>query len=66
MLPEIRHLTATLSVLKARLNALRENKDDGYTAEAVIVIALMAAAAIAVVAIIVSKITSKAQSIQTG
>jgi hypothetical protein len=66
MFPEIRSLTAMLSSLKARLVALRADKEAGYTAEAVIVIALMAACAIAVVAIIVNKVTAKANSVQTG
>ncbi|MGW9205674.1 hypothetical protein ACWGR4_01620 [Embleya sp. NPDC055664] len=42
------------------------HEDDGYTTETVIVTALLAAAAIAIVAIIVAKITGKANGIDLG
>jgi hypothetical protein len=55
-----------LSMLKDRLASLREDKEAGYTAEAVIVIGLMVVAAIAIVTIIVNKITTRAQGINMG
>jgi hypothetical protein len=66
MLPEIQPLTHLLRTLKDRLAILRAQKQAGYTAEAVIVIALMVIAAIAIVTIIVTKITDKANSINMG
>jgi hypothetical protein len=66
MLPEIQPLTLMLSLLKDRLALLREQKEAGYTAEAVIVIALMVVAAIAIVGVIVDKITTRAQGINMG
>ena len=66
MFPEIRPFTFLISVLKNRLALLREDKEAGYTAEAVIVIALMVVAAIAIVGIIVDKITTRANSINMG
>lgn len=66
MLPEIQPLTFMISILKNRLARLREDKEAGYTAEAVIVIGLMVVAAIAIVTIIVNKITTRAQGINMG
>jgi hypothetical protein len=66
MLPEIQPLTHLLRTLKDRLALLRDQKEAGYTAETVIVIALMVIAAIAIVTIIVTKITDKANSINMG
>ncbi|MFL6110467.1 MAG: hypothetical protein ACJ786_03835 [Catenulispora sp.] len=63
---ELTGLKAMFDGLKARLAALRENPESGMTTEYVIVVALMAAAAIAIVAIIVAKVTAKANAIQTG
>jgi hypothetical protein len=66
MPPEIQPLTQLLRTFKGRLALLRDQKQAGYTAETVIVIALMVIAAIAIVAIIVAKITNKANSINMG
>jgi hypothetical protein len=66
MFPELPPFTVIVTGLRARLAALREEKEAGYTAEAVIVIALMVIAAIAIVGIIVTKITNKANSINMG
>src|SRR4051812_29088473 len=41
----------------------RRHPDDGYTSEAVIVTALLVAAAIAIIAIIVAKVTARANAI---
>ena len=66
MFPQIQPFTFLLSMLKDRLALLREEKEAGYTAEAVIVIGLMVVAAIAIVTIIVNKITTRAQGINMG
>jgi len=49
--------------IRHRWRMVRASKDAGYTTETVIGIALLAALAIAVIAIIAAKITSKANSI---
>jgi hypothetical protein len=51
--------------LRARLSSLRTG-DEGYSTEAVIVIALLVAMAIAAVAIISTKVLAKAHGISTG
>jgi hypothetical protein len=62
----VRTLLAVAGI-RDRVNELRRNPDAGaYTTEGVIVIALLAAAAIAVVGIIVGKITARANSINLG
>lgn len=66
MFPQIQPFTFLLSMLKDRLALLREEKEAGYTAEAVIVIGLMVVAAIAIVTIIVNKVTTRAQGINMG
>jgi hypothetical protein len=66
MFPEIQPLTFMIAMLKDRLALLREDKEAGYTAEAVIVIGLMVVAAITIVGIIVDKITTRAQGINMG
>lgn len=67
---DLRLLTLFLRLLPAtwtlRGPTRRAREDAGYTTEAVIVIALMVAAAIAVVGIIVAKVTAKANSIDLG
>lgn len=61
---------ALLSFLTAevrhRWTVVRDTKDGGYSTEAVLVTALLVLAAIAVIGIIVSKVTSKANSINLG
>jgi hypothetical protein len=49
--------------IRYRWQIVKAGKDGGYTTETVIAIALLAALAIAVIAIIASKITAKANSI---
>ena len=66
MTPEyyiLRHLFQTLA---ARWQALRADPDAGYSTEAVIVTALLAALALTAVGIIVAKVIAKANSITTG
>jgi hypothetical protein len=54
------------SEIRYRWQIVKASKDAGYTTETVIGIALLAALAIAVLAIIATKITSKANSINLG
>jgi hypothetical protein len=64
VLPELHALTALIALIRARTRAL--HGEDGYSTEAVVVIALLVAMAIAAVAIISAKVLSKANSISTG
>ncbi|MGY6655373.1 hypothetical protein ACXIZN_24745 [Amycolatopsis sp. TRM77291] len=59
MFTEVQILVARL---RAALDRLRHD-EDGYSTEAVVVTALLAALAIAVIAIIVMKVTQKANGI---
>ena len=69
-------LAATVRIEQARARLIdhwrrldqqrREEPDAGYTTEQVVVTALLAAAAIAIVAIVVAKITARANSINLG
>lgn len=52
--------------LRARIDELRRNPDAGYTTETVVVTALLVVAALAVMAIIVTKVTAKANGINLG
>ena len=63
ILTAVRTLTAHLH---SRLRALRAEPEAGYTAEAVVVIALMVALAVTAVAIIAAKVLATAHNIQTG
>ncbi|PPK63366.1 hypothetical protein V5P93_002335 [Actinokineospora auranticolor] len=54
---------AMWTVLLARWDQLRRRPEDGYSTEAVLVTALLVVAAIAVIAIIVGKVTEKATGI---
>ncbi|MGB6163290.1 MAG: hypothetical protein WBF75_12110 [Pseudonocardiaceae bacterium] len=55
-----------VGALHARINELRRDPDAGYTTETVVVTALLIVAALAVVAIIVAKVTAKANGINLG
>jgi hypothetical protein len=57
------YLTAEI---RHRWTAVRDTKDGGYSTEAVLVTALLVLAAIAVIGIIVTKVTGKANSINLG
>jgi hypothetical protein len=59
----IRHL---FTVLHSRWQALRADPDAGYSTEAVIVTALLAALALTAVGIIVAKVVSSANNINTN
>ncbi len=52
--------------LRSRLHEARAEPEAGYTAEAVVVIALMVALAVTAVAIIAAKVLATAHNIQTG
>ncbi|SER91936.1 hypothetical protein [Actinokineospora terrae] len=56
-------LQAMWTVLHARWDQLRRRPEAGYSTEAVLVTALLVVAAIAVIAIIVDKVTEKATGI---
>lgn len=62
--------TLIITYLLARITSLRrhlaEHPDDGYTVEAVAVIALLVVLALAVVAVISAKVLAKANSIDLG
>jgi hypothetical protein len=58
--------TMLFATLRARIDELRRNPDAGYTTETVVVTALLIVAALAVVAIIVGKVTAKANGINLG
>ena len=53
-------------MLRARLAAARHTRDAGYTTETVVVTALLVALAIAAIAIIVTKVIAKANSLNLG
>ncbi len=66
MFPELILLRHLLDALAARWQALRADPEAGYSTEAVIVTALLAALALTAVGIIVAKVLAKANSITTG
>jgi len=51
------------TLLRTRLEELRRNPEAGYSTETVLVTALLVVAALAVIAIIIAKITAKAHDI---
>jgi hypothetical protein len=59
-------LRAAAGVLRARLAAARSARDAGYTTETVVVTALLVALAIGAIAIIVTKVLSKANGLNLG
>jgi hypothetical protein len=63
-IPELAPLAMAVTVLRARLYAVKE-REGGYTTETVVVTGLLAAAAIIIIAIIVKKITDQANSLKT-
>jgi hypothetical protein len=54
---------ALWSELKTRWDLLRQEPDAGYSTETVLVTALLVVAALAIIAIIVAKVTAKANGI---
>ena len=65
MFPELIILRHLFDSLTARWQALRADPDAGYSTEAVIVTALLAALALTAVGIIVAKVVSAANNIST-
>ena len=57
------HVVALWMTVKARWELLRKEPDAGYSTEAVLVTALLVVAALAVIAIIIAKVTAKANGI---
>ena len=65
MFPELIILRHLFAVLHGRWEALRGDPEAGYSTEAVIVTALLAALALTAVGIIVAKVVSAANNIST-
>ena len=63
--PDVQLLRTYLRVLVSTLNAGRERDERGEIAQTVIIVAILAAAAIAICTIIVTKFTNKANTIPT-
>jgi len=63
---ELEALRRMMSMLAARLSYIRAHPDDGYSTEAVIVIALLVAMAVTAVGVIAAKVISTAHNISTG
>jgi hypothetical protein len=58
------YLVALWATLKARWALLRKQPEAGYSTETVLVTALLVVAALAIIAIIIAKVTAKANGIQ--
>jgi hypothetical protein len=56
-------LVTLWTALKARWDVLRREPEAGYSTETVLVTALLVVAALAIIAIIVAKVTAKANGI---
>lgn len=54
---------ALWTVMRARWEALRRQPEAGYSTETVLVTALLVVAALAVIAIVIAKVTEKANGI---
>lgn len=57
------YLVTLWTALKARWDVLRREPEAGYSTETVLVTALLVVAALAIIAIIVAKVTAKANGI---
>ena len=66
MFPELTILHHLIRTLTVRWQTLRAEPEAGYSTEAVIVTALLAALALTAVGIIVAKVVSAAGNISTG
>jgi hypothetical protein len=66
MTDPLAHLARVLAELRRRHRTLRRSRDAGYSTEAVLVTALLAAAALIVLGIIATKVIAKANSIDLG
>ncbi|HET9732291.1 MAG TPA: hypothetical protein VFP54_06400 [Acidimicrobiales bacterium] len=66
MIFELEVLRRMMGVLADRVAYIRAHPDDGYSTEAVIVIALLVAMAVTAVGVIAAKVISTAHNISTG
>ena len=66
MFPELIIIRHLISLLSDRWRTMREDPDAGYSTEAVIVTALLAALALTAIGIIVAKVIAQANSISTN
>ena len=57
------YLVALWTTVKARWDMLRREPEAGYSTETVLVTALLVVAALAIIAIIIAKVTAKANGI---
>ena len=57
------YLVALWTTLKARWEVLRREPEAGYSTETVLVTALLVVAALAIIAVIIAKVTAKATGI---
>jgi hypothetical protein len=57
------YLVALWTTLKARWDMLRREPEAGYSTETVLVTALLVAGALVIIAVIVAKVTAKANGI---
>ncbi len=56
-------MEALWTVVRARWEALRQRPEAGYSTETVLVTALLVVAALAIIAIVIAKVTEKANGI---
>ena len=66
MIPELEVLRYVMRIIRQRWETVRAEPEAGYSTEAVIVTALLAALALTAVGIIVAKVVSSANNISTG
>jgi hypothetical protein len=66
MFPELTPVKIMFDGLRARLSALREDTEAGYSAEAIVVIAGLVILALAVVAVVTIKVKDAANNINTN
>jgi len=66
VIPELFILRQLITMLRDRWETVRAEPEAGYSTEAVIVTALLAALALTAVGIIVAKVVSSANNISTG
>lgn len=66
MVPELNIVFHVFRILRDRLAVARAESEAGYSTEAVVVIALLVAMAVAAVGVITAKVLTKANGIDTG
>lgn len=60
------YVVALWTALRARWEVLQREPEAGYSTETVLVTALLVVAALAIIAIIIAKVTAKANGINLG